>query len=76
MNYKQILVIAIIAMFLLVPFASAKQDVEATKVSEKDKDIGKITDRTKESPKEIKNKEPDIVTGKQIRILEIGRAHV
>ena len=58
MKLKQVLVIAIIAMFSLVPFASAKQEV-ADSVKQ-DKINEKVTDKTKESAKEISNKDKDI----------------
>ena len=59
MKLKQIFVIAIIAMFLLVPFASAKQEVADN--AKQDKKIDeKVTDKTKESAKEITSKDKDI----------------
>lgn len=61
MKLKQIFVIAIIAMFLLVPFASAKQEVADNSDIKQDKKIDeKITDKTKESAKEITSKDKDI----------------
>lgn len=59
MNFTKILTFAIIAMFLLVPFASAKQEVADS--AKQDKKIDeKVTDKTKESAKEISNKDTDI----------------
>lgn len=61
MKLKQIFVIAIIAMFLLVPFASAKQEVADNGNMKKDKKIDeKVTDKTKEVAKEITSKDKDI----------------
>ena len=62
MNFTKILTFAIITMFLLVPFASAKQ--EAADSLKQDKKVDeKVIDKTKEAAKEIKNKDKDL-TGK------------
>lgn len=64
MNIRQIVVVAIIAMFLIVPFASAKQESVDVGTVKQDKKIEeKAVDKTKESAKEIKNKDKEI-TGK------------
>lgn len=62
MNLKQILVIAIIAMFLIVPFASAKQEsVDVVKDSKIDKKTDeRVINKTKESAKEISTKDAGI----------------
>lgn len=59
MNVKQVLVLSIIAMFLLVPFASAKQEVADNLKQDKKIDETAV-DKTKEIAKEISNKDKDI----------------
>lgn len=64
MSRRACIAIAIILMFLITPFACAKQesvDVGTAKQDKKTDDAA--VDKTKESAKEIKNKDKDI-TGK------------